>query len=113
MFRRALFWLLPAVLVLAFAHPAPSAVSVRETGIERSAAGGTASLANIAFLPGDRAIGFSAWADLDDDDDRLVLTVAILVFVPLAVPVFSCLTSDVLRRIYPTSAAFPRGPPSA
>jgi hypothetical protein len=112
MLRRALLWLLPVLLVLAFAHPAPSATGLSGAVIERGADGSAASLASIAFLPNDRATGFSAWSD-PDDDDRILQTGAVPAWAPVAGSVPFCRTSDIVRSARPTSAAFPRGPPSA
>jgi len=111
MLRRALFWLLP-VLVLAFAHPAPSAAGVHGATIEQRADAYAPSLASIAFLPSDRSTGFNPWSDLDDDD-RVVQAGPVTAWSPVTFSVPSRCTSDLPRSTYSISAAFPRGPPSA
>jgi len=112
MLHRALFWLLPAVLVLTFALPAPSAFSVYGTAIECGAEGGPRSIARLGFLPDDGVAAFSAWSEPDDEDRVVLADMAIPVWPPVAIGLRSARTSDVLRCTYSTSAAFARGPPS-
>jgi hypothetical protein len=112
MLRRALLWLLPAVLVLTFALPASNAAGAYGTTIEQRAESFAASLAGIAFLPSDRTSGFSPWSDLDDDD-RVVHAGAVASWAPVTFSVPLRATSDVPRGTYSISVAFPRGPPSA
>jgi hypothetical protein len=113
MAHRALLWLLPLLLALAFIVPMSGAGSAHATAFERnSSAVSTAT----APIPSDN--GLVAWvqqqnADDDDPDDVLAAGETPMAWyrVEIFVPLF--IESDVAPRVQFVRTAFARGPPSA
>jgi hypothetical protein len=115
MARRALLWLLPLLIALAFIVPMSGADSMHATAFEQNAVGSAMSTAS-APIPPDN--GLVAWvqqqnADDDDPDDVLDAGETSIAWYRVKISVPLCIESDVAPRAHLVRTAYPRGPPSA
>jgi len=116
MARRALLWLLPILIALAFIVPMSGAGSVQATTLERGADHGAVTTATAPIPPDNGLVAWVQQQNADDDDpdditegkgETSVAWYRVNIFVPL------CIESDVPPRAHSVCTAFPRGPPSA
>jgi hypothetical protein len=112
MVRRLFSWLLPAALTLAFAASMSGADAKAAALFEWCADAGAGSIVVSPIHHNDEGAGWSQSTGADDDD-RIVEASEIIVWTraPIAIPPRR--VSNILFRSYPTTASFPRGPPSA
>lgn len=113
MLRRAFPWLLPALLALAFALPTNNATGTQFTSVERGVDNAATPVADTPHQPDDQTAAWSQWNDQDDDADRVIHADGVADWAPIAHFVLLRQANDVLRYAYRSSAAYPRGPPSA
>jgi hypothetical protein len=111
MLHRAFSWLLPAVLALGLALPLAGADRAQASVVERGAECGKHSNSIAPINQDDESATCSQWSN-DDDGDRGPHANVLVLWTPVAYSVLLDRANPVLPRAHPTSAAYPRGPPS-
>ena len=114
MVRRALLWLLPFLIALAFIVPMSGADRVQATALAQSAEHGAVTNAYVP-IPPDNSL--AAWiqqqnADDDDPDDVIAADETFVAWYRVRILVPLCIESDAPSRANSVCTTFPRGPPT-